>query len=109
MTYEYVCTECGHEWEAEQRISEAPLRDCPSCAKPNARRQISAGAGFILKGGGWYSDGYASAKSDGGSKSETKTDSSSNKTESKSDTSTKSDAGSKSETKKSDSGKAAAA
>jgi putative FmdB family regulatory protein len=62
MTYEYVCTECGHAWEAEQSISAAPLKTCPSCGTEHAKRQISRGAGFILKGGGWYADGYGSSK-----------------------------------------------
>ncbi|HLV21915.1 MAG TPA: zinc ribbon domain-containing protein [Polyangiaceae bacterium] len=62
MTYDYVCTACGHEWEAEQRISEDPLKTCPKCEKDAAKRQISGGAGFILKGGGWYADLYSSAK-----------------------------------------------
>ncbi|WP_437591920.1 FmdB family zinc ribbon protein [Sorangium sp. So ce1000] len=72
-TYEYACTSCAHEWEAEQSIKEAPLSECPSCLNATARRQISRGTGFILKGSGWYSDLYASgsnkppAKSDGGS------------------------------------------
>lgn len=61
-TYEYACRGCGHAWETVQRISEDPLRECPSCKKQTAERQISAGAGFILKGGGWYSDLYSSAK-----------------------------------------------
>nr|PZN22225.1 MAG: FmdB family transcriptional regulator [Pseudomonadota bacterium] len=69
MTYEYICTACGHGWEAEQSISEAPLRHCPSCNAEAAKRQVSGGAGFILKGGGWYADLYGSpkpGKSDGG-------------------------------------------
>jgi len=57
-TYEYVCRNCGHAWEAVQRISEDPLTECPSCGKPAAERQISVGGGFILKGGGWYADLY---------------------------------------------------
>jgi putative FmdB family regulatory protein len=61
MTYEYVCTACGNAWEAEQSISAAPLTDCPSCQSNSAKRQVSGGAGFILKGGGWYSDLYSSA------------------------------------------------
>lgn len=61
MTYEYVCTACGHEWEAEQPISAEPLKKCPSCNKSKAKRQVSGGAGFILKGGGWYADGYGSS------------------------------------------------
>ena len=67
MTYEYVCMSCGNEWEAEQSISAAPLKDCPSCHASSAKRQVSGGAGFILKGGGWYADGYgtkAPAKAD---------------------------------------------
>ena len=61
MTYEYACAACGHEWEAEQSIREAPLKKCPHCGKSTAKRQISRGAGFILKGGGWYADGYGSS------------------------------------------------
>lgn len=60
MTYEYVCSACNHHWEAEQSISAAPLKKCPKCAKHAAKRQISLGGGFILKGGGWYADGYGS-------------------------------------------------
>ncbi len=62
MTYDYVCTACSHIWEAEQRITEDPLKDCPKCHEQTAKRQISGGQGFILKGGGWYSDLYSSAK-----------------------------------------------
>ena len=68
MTYEYLCTACEHVWEAEQSISAAPLTTCPRCGKETAKRQVWGGAGFMLKGGGWYSDLYASApkKSEGG-------------------------------------------
>lgn len=66
MTYEYACTSCGHQWEAEQSISAAPLQDCPSCNQATAKRQISGGTGFLLKGGGWYADGYGSKKSTNG-------------------------------------------
>ena len=51
--YEYACTECGHKMEALQKMSDAPLTDCPACGKPALQKQISA-AGFRLKGGGWY-------------------------------------------------------
>jgi len=61
-TYEYGCAECGHEWEQVQRITEPPVDVCPKCAKSSAHRLISAGTNFILKGGGWYSDLYASPK-----------------------------------------------
>lgn len=60
MTYEYLCGGCGHEWEAEQPISAKPLKRCPKCGKNQAKRQISGGTGFVLKGGGWYADLYGS-------------------------------------------------
>lgn len=62
MTYEYVCIACQHAWEEEQRISAAPLTTCPQCHQETAKRQVSGGAGFILKGSGWYADLYSSAK-----------------------------------------------
>jgi putative FmdB family regulatory protein len=51
--YEYQCQDCGHELEKLQRMSDAPLTDCPACERPRLRRLVSA-AGFRLKGGGWY-------------------------------------------------------
>lgn len=60
-TYEYRCEKCGHEFEREQRITDEPLKKCPSCRSARAKRLISA-TSFVLKGGGWYSDLYSSAK-----------------------------------------------
>jgi putative FmdB family regulatory protein len=60
MTYEYVCEACGHLWEAEQSIKDSPLKKCVSCGKSKAKRLVSGGTGFLLKGGGWYADGYGS-------------------------------------------------
>jgi putative FmdB family regulatory protein len=61
MTYEYVCEACGHQWEAEQSIKDSPLKTCVSCAASKAKRLVSGGTGFLLKGGGWYADLYSSA------------------------------------------------
>lgn len=55
--YEYKCAECGHQLEAMQKISEEPLKDCPSCGRPVLKRLISA-AGFQLKGTGWYATDF---------------------------------------------------
>jgi putative FmdB family regulatory protein len=63
MTYEYLCTECQHAWEEEQSISAPPTETCPNCGRKSAKRQVSGGVGFILKGGGWYADGYGSGSS----------------------------------------------
>jgi putative FmdB family regulatory protein len=51
--YEYRCAACGHDLEALQKISDSPLRKCPSCGKSQLRRLVSAPS-FRLKGGGWY-------------------------------------------------------
>jgi putative FmdB family regulatory protein len=74
MTYEYACTACGHQWEAEQSISDAPLKICPRCNGETAKRQASGGQGFILKGGGWYADGYGSSKGGAAPKAEPKSE-----------------------------------
>ena len=76
-TYEYFCEKCGGEFEAIQSMSSKALRVCPkeSCArKPwghgRVKRKISAGAGLLFKGSGFYitdyrSEGYKqSAKKD---------------------------------------------
>jgi putative FmdB family regulatory protein len=59
--YEYVCQACGMEIEALQKMSDAPLVDCPGCAKPALQKKISA-AGFRLKGGGWYETDFKKDK-----------------------------------------------
>jgi putative FmdB family regulatory protein len=55
--YEYQCDACGHDVEVLQKMSDAPLTDCPACGKPELRKLISA-AGFRLKGGGWYESDF---------------------------------------------------
>ncbi len=57
--YEYQCEACGHDLEAIQKMSDAPLTECPACGKPALRKRISA-AGFRLKGGGWYETDFKS-------------------------------------------------
>ena len=51
--YEYQCGACGHQLEKLQKISDAPLTDCPACDKAELTKLLSA-PGFRLKGGGWY-------------------------------------------------------
>ena len=98
--YEYACDKCGHEFEAEQRISDDPIRTCPKCRARKVKRLISR-TSFVLKGGGWYSDLYASPgakkSDDKADKADAKPDKSSG-AEAGADKPAKSDA--KSETKK---------
>jgi len=51
--YEYQCQACGKQLEVLQKISDAPLQDCPGCDKASLKKKVSAAA-FRLKGGGWY-------------------------------------------------------
>ncbi len=60
--YEYQCQDCGNELEKLQKISDAPLKDCPQCEKPALIKKISA-AGFRLKGTGWYETDFKTKKS----------------------------------------------
>ena len=56
-TYEYACTNCGHTFEAMQRMSDKPLTRCPKC-KGAIRRVIHGGMGVIFKGSGFYTTDY---------------------------------------------------
>ncbi|WP_423823491.1 zinc ribbon domain-containing protein [Salinisphaera sp. SPP-AMP-43] len=57
--YEYVCTHCGEPLEKLQKLSDAPLTDCPACGQASLKRKMSA-AGFRLSGGGWYETDFKS-------------------------------------------------
>jgi putative FmdB family regulatory protein len=60
--YEYECTSCHRRTEKIQKYSDADLTLCPHCGGPLERTITAAAISF--KGGGWYKDGYASAKPD---------------------------------------------
>jgi putative FmdB family regulatory protein len=57
-TYEYRCQK-GHEFEVFQRMSEPPVEKCIHCGA-RAERQLSAGAGLLFKGSGFYITDYRS-------------------------------------------------
>jgi putative FmdB family regulatory protein len=73
--YEYKCTECDHELEKLQKMSDDPLTDCPECGKPALKKMISA-AGFRLKGSGWYETDFKSGSKKNVAKSDSKSSSS---------------------------------
>jgi putative FmdB family regulatory protein len=104
--YEYRCSACGHELEAIQKFSDAPLITCPSCSRDTLAKLVSA-AGFQLKGSGWYVTDFKAGSTKpaakegtgdgaGDSKGDAKTDgkpATATKTESKSGAATESNAG----------------
>ena len=59
--YEYQCTECGHQTEVLQKISDDPMKICPECGQPTMKKLVSAAA-FRLKGGGWYETDFKSGQ-----------------------------------------------
>jgi putative FmdB family regulatory protein len=102
-TYEYQCTR-GCRFEIEQSIKDDALKRCPKTVCPRGvggvavQRLISA-ANFILKGGGWYSDGYSgkgAKPKESGSSESAGSGAKSGDSGAKPDSSSKSDSGSKS-------------
>jgi putative FmdB family regulatory protein len=60
--YAYKCGSCGHAKDVLQKVSDAPLTDCPACGAPAFSKQITA-AGFQLKGSGWYATDFRGGSS----------------------------------------------
>ncbi len=69
--YPYKCAACGHEFEEIQKFSDVPIKTCPKCGESAVEKQMSTGS-FVLKGGGWYRDGYARKKETAATKTKKK-------------------------------------
>ena len=59
--YEYLCESCGKVNEKLQKVYDPPPARCDECGSRKLAKLVSRSA-FQLKGGGWYSDLYASKK-----------------------------------------------
>src|SRR4051812_44948256 len=59
-TYDYICDQCGHEFEAFESIKADPQTVCPACSEAKLRRKIGAGAAILFKGSGFYQTDYRS-------------------------------------------------
>lgn len=64
--YEYSCQSCGKLVDVLQKLSDPPPAKCESCGAEGTMSKVVSRSSFVLKGGGWYSDLYSSAKKDGG-------------------------------------------
>ena len=62
--YAYKCESCGHAKDVLQKMSDAPLVDCPQCGAATFKKQLTA-AGFQLKGSGWYVTDFRDGKGGG--------------------------------------------
>ncbi|HTE84174.1 MAG TPA: FmdB family zinc ribbon protein [Dehalococcoidia bacterium] len=68
-TYGYRCSNCGHEFEIQQKITDQPLKACPKCQGKLAKILYPVGISF--KGSGFYTTDYkGSGKSSDGSSSD---------------------------------------
>jgi putative FmdB family regulatory protein len=54
--YGYRCSNCGHEFEIQQRMSDEPLKACPKCGGKLSKMLYPAGV--IFKGSGFYTTDY---------------------------------------------------
>jgi putative FmdB family regulatory protein len=59
--YEYECENCKFYIELLQKVSDAPLKKCPSCGKSAMKKLVSAPV-FRLKGSGWYETDFKGDK-----------------------------------------------
>ena len=62
--YAFECAACGHRFDRLQKLSDPDPTQCPACAEPQVRRQLTAPQ-FRLAGGGWYETDF---KKDGDKK-----------------------------------------
>ncbi|MFQ5593184.1 MAG: FmdB family zinc ribbon protein [Anaerolineae bacterium] len=80
--YGYECESCHCEFERYQSFSDDPIKVCPTCGQPSARRLISS-VGVIFKGSGFYvTDNRKSVSSNGRSSTKTSAASKPEKTDS---------------------------
>lgn len=89
--YAYRCEACDFAKDVLQKVSDAPLTDCPSCGKSTFKKQVTA-AGFQLKGTGWYVTDFRNGSS--GKPASTSSSTASSASESASTTSTTTSSGS---------------
>lgn len=59
-TYDYICSACKAHVEIFQKITDEPVRKCPSCGKKKLERQLGTGAAIVFKGSGFYQTDYRS-------------------------------------------------
>jgi putative FmdB family regulatory protein len=74
-TYQYVCTECGHDFETVQSFSDDALSVCPVCG--GRLRKVFNSVGIVFKGSGFYRNDSREKTSSGAGKKDAKPDSTS--------------------------------
>lgn len=62
-TYEFICPKCDYSWELNMAVKDyekyLAVAKCPNCHYDEPKRLFNP-VGFVLKGRGWFRDGYKS-------------------------------------------------
>ena len=58
--YEYRCTDCGHQFEVNQRMSDDPLTECPVCQ--GVIQKVLFAPAIHFKGTGFHNTDYGTRK-----------------------------------------------
>ena len=96
-TYGYRCSNCGHQFEIVQRMTDAPLTSCPKCQGKLSKMLYPVGISF--KGSGFYSTDYKGAGKDSAASSNGSSSSSEGSGDSKPDAKPESKSETKTESK----------
>jgi putative FmdB family regulatory protein len=101
--YEFICLDCGNQFEKLQSFSDTTVPRCPQCQSERVQKRLSPPA-VHFKGSGWYvtdskkSVKNASSKGDADTNGATETASTPSET-AKTESTSKTEGASKSETK----------
>jgi putative FmdB family regulatory protein len=72
-TYEYICNECEHQFEAVQSFSDPAIESCPKCK--GLVRKIYNNVGVVFKGSGFYKTDSRTTSTPASTPTPTKTES----------------------------------
>lgn len=62
--YTYRCTNCGVQFDQQQKFSDASLTRCPECSKKTLQKVFQP-VGIVFKGSGFYSTDHRSPSGSG--------------------------------------------
>jgi putative FmdB family regulatory protein len=71
-TYQYACTDCGHEFELVQSFTEDAISICPKCQ--GQVRKVYSNVGVVFKGSGFYKTDSRASESKPSTANESKQD-----------------------------------
>lgn len=95
--YEFICLDCGNQFEKLQSFSDTTVPRCPQCQSERVQKRLSPPA-VHFKGSGWYVNDSKKSAKNASSKGDADTNGATETANTPSET-TKTESTSKSETK----------